>query len=117
MAMRVLKLFFAVALSIHASMAMAGIVVGGTRVIFNGDKPDTTISIFNKDAKLPYLLQSWVEPFDKNDKSKSPFSVIPPVSRIEPNQEKILRILKMAGELPKDRESVFWLNIKTFHRQ
>ncbi|HFO8924881.1 TPA: fimbrial chaperone, partial [Escherichia coli] len=61
---------------------------------------------------LPYLLQTWVDPFNKEDKSKPPFSVIPPVSRIEPQQEKILRILKTAGELPKDRESVFWLNVK-----
>ncbi|ECI6121672.1 fimbrial chaperone [Salmonella enterica subsp. enterica] len=112
MAMRLLNLFFIVALSVNASVAMAGIVVGGTRVIFIGDKPDTTISIFNKETKLPYLIQSWVDPFNKNDKSKPPFSVIPPISRIEPNQEKILRILKTAGELPKDRESVFWLNIK-----
>ncbi|EOS5887543.1 fimbria/pilus periplasmic chaperone [Escherichia coli] len=93
-------------------MATAGIVVGGTRVIFYGDKPDTTISIFNKETNLPYLLQTWVDPFNKEDKSKPPFSVIPPVSRIEPQQEKILRILKTAGELSKDRESVFWLNVK-----
>lgn len=112
MVMRLLKFFFAVALSINTSVVMAGIVVGGTRVIFSGDKPDVTISIFNKENKLPYLLQSWVDPFSKDDKSKPPFSVIPPVSRIEPNQEKTLRILKIAGELPKDRESVFWLNIK-----
>ncbi|EBS7636798.1 fimbrial chaperone [Salmonella enterica] len=113
MAMRLLKLFFAIALSINTSVAIAGIVVGGTRVIFAGDKPDVTISVFNKEHQLPYLLQSWVDPFNKDDKSKPPFSVIPPVSRIEPNQEKILRILKTAGELPKDRESVFWLNIKS----
>ncbi|EMX9078952.1 fimbrial chaperone [Escherichia coli] len=112
MPMYLLRLFFAVTLITQMSMAMAGIVVGGTRVIFYGDKPDTTISIFNKETNLPYLLQTWVDPFNKEDKSKPPFSVIPPVSRIEPQQEKILRILKTAGELPKDRESVFWLNVK-----
>ncbi|WP_414165453.1 fimbrial chaperone [Superficieibacter sp. BNK-5] len=109
---RLLKLFFIVVLSINTTMATAGIVVGGTRVIYASDKPDVTISIYNKDLKLPYLIQTWVDPFNKDDKSKPPFTVIPPVSRIEPNQEKILRVVKTAGELPKDRESVFWLNVK-----
>lgn len=109
---RLLKLFFIAVLSINTTMATAGIVVGGTRVIYSSDKPDVTISIYNKETHLPYLIQAWVDPFSKDDKSKPPFTVIPPVSRIEPNQEKILRIVKTAGELPKDRESVFWLNVK-----
>lgn len=109
---RLLKFLFIVVLCTNTSMAIAGIVVGGTRVIFPSDKPDATISVYNKETQLPYLIQSWVDPFNKDDKSKPPFTVIPPVSRIEPNQEKILRIVKTAGELPKDRESVFWLNVK-----
>lgn len=112
MLVRLLKLSFIAVLCINTSMAVAGIVVGGTRVIYSGDKPDTTISIYNKETQLPYLIQAWVDPFNKDEKSKPPFTVIPPVSRIEPNQEKILRIVKTAGELPKDRESVFWLNVK-----
>lgn len=112
MLVRLLKLFFIIVVCINTSMAVAGIVVGGTRVIYSSDKPDITISIYNKEARLPYLIQSWVDPFNKDDKSKQPFTVIPPVSRIEAGQEKILRIVKTAGELPKDRESVFWLNVK-----
>lgn len=96
----------------YASSALAGIVVGGTRVIFTSDNPDATISIYNKEAKLPYLIQVWVDPFNKDDSSKPPFAAIPPVSRLEPGQEKILRIIKTAGRLPEERESVFWLNVK-----
>lgn len=109
---RLCKLFFAAALFLNASISFAGIVIGGTRVIFPGDAPDTTISIYNKEKTLPYLIQVWVDPFDKNDASKPPFIAIPPISRLEPEQEKILRLVKTAGELPKDRESVFWLNVK-----
>lgn len=57
-----------------------------------------------------------MDPFNKDDKTKAPFIVIPPVSRLEPAQEKILRIVHTKGlSLPDDRESVFWLNIKIFH--
>jgi P pilus assembly chaperone PapD len=90
----------------------AGIIIGGTRVVYISDKPDETISVVNKDESLPYLIQAWVEPFDSNDKSKPPFTVIPPVSRLDPRQEKVLRIIKINGGLPEDRESIFWLNIK-----
>ncbi|MDA8512533.1 fimbrial chaperone [Citrobacter sp. Igbk 14] len=95
------------------SQVNAGIVVGGTRLIYPGDKSDVTLSVFNKETKTPYLLQVWVDPFDKKDKTKPPFIAIPPVSRLEPGQEKFLRIIKSPGELPGDRESVFWLNVKS----
>ncbi len=109
---RLFKTFMAATMCLSSSIACAGIIVGGTRVIFLADSPDATISIYNKESDLPYLIQTWVDPFDKEDKHKPPFTVIPPVSRLEPMQEKVLRVLKMAGTLPTDRESVFWLNIK-----
>lgn len=109
---RLAKFIFTMMVFFYTMSSFAGIVVGGTRVIFPGNAPDTTISVYNKETTLPYLIQVWVDPFNKDDKSKPPFTAIPPVSRLEPGQEKILRIVKVAGELPKDRESVFWLNVK-----
>ncbi|EBU9231489.1 TPA: fimbrial chaperone [Salmonella enterica] len=109
---RGIKIVILALLCLNLPSAFAGIVVGGTRVIFHGNDPDSTISIYNKEVDLPYLIQVWVDPFSKDDKSKPPFTVIPPVSRLEPSQEKVLRIIKTAGELPKDRESVFWFNVK-----
>ncbi|EPI8439491.1 fimbrial chaperone [Salmonella enterica subsp. enterica] len=111
--MRLLNVIFVALLCFNTSMAWAGIVVGGTRVIFPGGAADKTISIYNKEEKLPYLIQAWVDPFDKNDSSKPPFTAIPPVSRLEAGQEKVLRIIKTAGNLPADRESVFWFNVKS----
>lgn len=112
MIMRLLKGIIAALLLVNISSCFAGIVIGGTRVIFPGSEMDTTISIYNKETELPYLIQAWVEPFDSKDKSKPPFTVVPPVSRLEASQEKILRIIKTAGDLPKDCESVFWLSVK-----
>lgn len=109
---RLIKFVFSIVVLFYTMQSFAGIVVGGTRVIFPGNAPDTTISIYNKETTLPYLIQVWVDPFNKDDKSKPPFTAIPPVSRLEPGQEKVLRIVKIAGELPTDRESVFWLNVK-----
>lgn len=112
MLLRLSTVFFTFSLFMMSTLAQAGIVVGGTRVIYYSNKPDATISVINKETTVPYLIQGWVDPFDKTDTSKPPFTVIPPVSRLEAQQEKVLRIIKTQGELPKDRESVFWLNIK-----
>lgn len=47
-------------LSIGVSVAQAGVVIGGTRVIFDGNKKEASIGINNPD-KTPYLIQSWIE--------------------------------------------------------
>ncbi|ELR8757219.1 long polar fimbrial chaperone LpfB-O113 [Escherichia coli] len=95
------------------ALTYAGVVIGGTRVVYASNNADKSISVFSKEEKIPYLIQAWVDPFNKDDKTKAPFIVIPPVSRLEPAQEKILRIVHTKGlSLPEDRESVFWLNIK-----
>lgn len=112
MTTRLIKIIFPLAVLFYTVQSFAGIAVGGTRVIFPGNASDTTISVYNKETTLPYLIQVWVDPFNKEDKSKPPFTAIPPVSRLEPGQEKVLRIVKIAGDLPTDRESVFWLNVK-----
>lgn len=95
-----------------SGMANAGIIIGGTRLVYVGSQSDATINVQNKETKIPYLVQVWIDPFNDTDKSKPPFTAIPPVSRLEARQEKTLRIIKTQGALPDDRESVFWLNIK-----
>lgn len=47
-------------MSIGLSFAQAGVVIGGTRVIFDGNKKEASISVNNPD-NIPYLIQSWIE--------------------------------------------------------
>src|SRR5699024_11790804 len=104
----ILSIFF-----LQPTLTCACVVIGGTRVVYLSNNSDKSISVFSKEEKIPYLIQAWVDPFNKDDKNKAPFTVIPPVSRLEPAQEKVLRIIHTKGvSLPEDRESVFWLNIK-----
>ncbi|EOC1531012.1 molecular chaperone [Cronobacter turicensis] len=86
-----------------------GIVVGGTRVIYECNKKEAALSIKNNSAASPFLLQSWVDNGD--GKTRGPFMVTPPLFRIEPEEDHELRIAK-TGSLPEDRESLFYLNIR-----
>jgi len=91
----------------------AGVIIGGTRIIYQGDKKESSISIRNPDNK-PYLIQSWIEPEGKNAQQTStlPFIVTPPLFRLNTDSSNALRIVK-SGSTPEDKESVYWLNIKS----
>lgn len=90
----------------------AGVVVGGTRVIYEGAKKEATLSINNPEKTNPYLIQSWVENSAATDSSKPPFLVTPPLFRLDAGQENVLRIIP-TRPLPEDKESLYWLNIKS----
>lgn len=89
----------------------AGVIVGGTRLIYDGGKKESSLSISNPD-KIPYLIQSWVDT-QENDTSKAPFIITPPLFRLDSGQDNILRVVRAGGNLPSDKESLYWLNIKS----
>ncbi|WP_337264088.1 MULTISPECIES: fimbrial biogenesis chaperone [unclassified Serratia (in: enterobacteria)] len=98
------------ALLLTTQVAQAGVIVGGTRLIYEGDKKESSLSVSNPDKKA-YLVQSWVEP-NGSGVEKAPFVVTPPLFRLDGGQENLLRIVRAGGNLPEDKESLFWMNIK-----
>ena len=103
------SLIACVILSAGLSAANAGVVIGGTRVIYDGNKKESSISVNNPD-KMPYLIQSWVET-PNGGAEKAPFIITPPLYRLDKDQHNVERIV-LAGALPQDKESLYWLNIK-----
>lgn len=91
--------------------AMASVVIGGTRLIYDGNKKESSLNL-NNSEKDPYLIQSWVESADSKT-DKAPFIATPPLFRLDGGQENILRVVRAGGNLPADRESLFWMNIKS----
>ncbi|MCT6662640.1 molecular chaperone [Enterobacter mori] len=89
--------------------ANAGVIIGGTRVIFEGAKKEATINITNPD-NTPYLIQSWIDMQD-GGAGNAPFIITPPLYRLDGGQKNLERIV-MTGSLPQEQESLFWLNIK-----
>jgi fimbrial chaperone protein/chaperone protein EcpD len=91
----------------------AAVVIAGTRVIYRGGDTEQTVKLTNE-GKSPALTQIWL---DKGDPKASPsavevpFTITPPLARIDPGKGQTLRILHTGEALPQDRESVFWLNV------
>lgn len=92
-------------------VAHAGLEVGGTRLIYDGGKREASLSISNPD-KVPYLVQSWVEATN-NNADKAPFIITPPLFRLDGSQQNVLRVVHSGGDLPSDKESLYWMNIKS----
>lgn len=89
--------------------AGAGVMLGGTRVILGEKDREASIPVKNT-GTTPYVVQAWIDAGE--GRNKTPLLVTPPLSRLDPGMENILRIMRASGELPADRESVFWLNVK-----
>lgn len=105
---RFLILFYSVLALYFSTPAFAGFSVGGTRVIYNGDMKESSLSVKNTEDSSVYLIRTWVS----SDKAgeKIPFIATPPLFRIEPGQDNTIRITQTTSTLPQDRESVYWLN-------
>lgn len=87
-----------------------GIALGATRVVYPADAKQVSLAITNSDEKNKFLIQSWIE--DDNNKKTTDFIMTPPLFVSKPKSENTLRIMYAGKELPKDRETVFWLNSK-----
>lgn len=101
---------FAIVLTLGIQLsASAGLMLGGTRVILGEKSREASISVRNTGTS-PYVMQAWIDAGE--GRNKTPLLVTPPLSRLDPAAENMLRILRVADDLPPDRESVFWLNVK-----
>lgn len=96
-----------------ANVYAAGVEIGGTRLVYDGNNSQASINISNPGDSV-YLIQSWVtkDPYSKTA-ADDVFITTPPLFRLEANTNNSVRVVKTGKALPDDRESVFWLNIKS----
>lgn len=95
-----------------STAAVCGVEIGGTRLIYDSSSSQAAISVNNPD-NTPYLIQSWVSSSENSDDGDSPFITTPPLFKLNPHAQNSVRVVLMGNSLPQDRESVYWLNIKS----
>lgn len=105
-----------ISLSLASMMTHAaeygGIALGATRIVYPQGSEQISLSVNNTDSKGVFLVQSWVE--NSDSKKSSDFVVTPPLFVIKPEKENTLRVMYIGPResLPKDRESLYWMNVK-----
>ncbi|EPG7579519.1 fimbria/pilus periplasmic chaperone [Providencia huaxiensis] len=97
--------------SVFFNQANAAVALGATRVIYDEGQKQVQLSVTNNDEKGVFLIQSWVE--NTNGQKDKQFVITPPLFTMNGKKENTLRIIDATNnQLPKDRESLFWLNVK-----
>ncbi|MDD1014982.1 molecular chaperone [Pseudomonas rubra] len=89
--------------------AQAGIILSNTRVVFDANKRDVSVTAGNATDK-PYAVQVWVNTEADDNVIAAPFIATPPLFRLDSMKEQMVRIVPTANDLPSDRESVFYFN-------
>jgi chaperone protein EcpD len=91
----------------------AGVIITGTRIVYPEGTREVSVRMRNADSK-PLLVQTWIDDGTINEspaKLEVPFLVTPPMSRIEPQKGQTLRVMYTGADLPRDRESLYFLNV------
>lgn len=81
-----------------------------TRIVAYAEDRETPVEIINESQEA-YMVQSWLEDTDGNDRD-IPVVLTPPVMKLEGKKNGKLRLVVMKGNIPQDRESVYWLNLQ-----
>jgi chaperone protein EcpD len=96
-----------------ASNADASVVIAGTRVVYPAKEREVTVKLTN-DGQTPALTQIWLDRGDPDAAPSTidvPFTVTPPVARIDPGKGQAVRIIYTGEPMAQDKESVFWFNL------
>ncbi|UWM64716.1 molecular chaperone [Enterobacter sp. CP102] len=108
---KLILLFSAMVISFAGN---ASVVINATRIIYPAQSKYVNIQLVNR-SKTTHLVQSWIDtgnPGAAPETIKTPFSLTPPVVKMAANDGQALKLSLINGEqLPKDRESVYWLNV------
>ncbi|MDD1141016.1 molecular chaperone [Pseudomonas sp. TNT2022 ID233] len=109
--MFVLRYYLIIATSIFSNICLAGIQVGGTRIIFPASDREATVQVRNEGTE-DIMVQSWIEAESSQLENELPFAITPSLARLSYKKQQALRIFYQGKGLPLDRESVFWLSVQ-----
>ena len=112
-AMRCAMIAFVVLAGSLASRGEASVVIAGTRVIYPAQEREITVKL-NNEGKQPSLLQAWLDRGDPQSTPSTvevPFTIAPPIFRMDAGKGQALRIVYTKEPLPADKESLFWFNL------
>lgn len=108
-----LKAIFLLSLTglLTANSVSAGILAAKTRLLFEEGQRERSLMLANVND-YPVILQTWVDQGQGSpDHAEIPFITLPPVSKMAARGLQSLRVVYNGQILPKDRESVYWLNL------
>ena len=106
--------FYALLISIcHWSVALAGITLDSTRLVYPGSARSVDVVLSNTTAG-PSRYLAWIDDGDPAvlpEDASADFFVFPASGMLAPGRRQMVRAMYRGAALPKDRESVYYLNV------
>lgn len=96
-----------------AFAAHASVVINNTRIVYPHNDKEVTVRLESKN-RAPVLIQAWLDQGDEHstpDKATTPFIATPPIFRMEPGKQQVVRLAYTGEALPSAQESLFWFNL------
>ena len=110
LAARLMALIFAL---LGAAAAHASVVINNTRIIYPQDDKEVTVRLESKN-RAPVLIQVWLDSGDEHatpDLASVPFIATPPIFRMEPGKQQVVRLAYTGEAQAANQESLFWFNL------
>lgn len=98
---------------LSAPIAQASVVINSTRIIYPQQDKEVTVRLESKN-QAPVLMQVWLDQGDEHstpDAGDIPFVVTPPIFRIEPGKQHVVRLAYTGETLSSAQESLYWFNM------
>ncbi|TFF04954.1 molecular chaperone [Pseudomonas sp. BCA14] len=95
------------------AIAHASVVINNTRIIYPQNDKEVTVRLESKNQS-PVLIQAWLDNGDEHstpDLAGVPFIATPPIFRMEPGKQQVVRLAYTGESLPSKQESLFWFNL------
>ncbi|EPT8872214.1 fimbrial biogenesis chaperone [Cronobacter dublinensis] len=109
--MKKLLLTALISATFWSGMSYASLTLNADRLIYNDKDGDASVTVHSNEDRA-YLIQSWLDAGDSTVKKNLPFVVTPPLFRLAPKSDNVIRVVYLGNGLPADRESLFWLDVK-----
>jgi len=93
--------------------ARASVVINSTRIVYPQNDKEVTVRLESKN-QAPVLIQAWLDDGDENatpDLTAVPFIATPPIFRMDPGKQQVLRLAYTGDLQPGAQERLFWLNL------
>lgn len=96
---------------LYAPGAQAALTLNATRLVITNDKRSASVIVRNPSSDT-YAAQVWVNTDRDDTTTEVPLMPAPGLFRLGPGQEQQVTINRLPNDLPKDRESLFYLNVQ-----
>ncbi|EOA8958779.1 fimbria/pilus periplasmic chaperone [Vibrio harveyi] len=90
--------------------AFAALSLDATRYIFKGDKAVLSPVVENQ-SERDFGAQVWLENIVEKD-TRPTFIATPSFFKVKGKGRQVFRIMKASDHMPKDKESIYWLNLQ-----